>query len=148
MLSEKAANTIYSRVKKLAEEKNINDWELSVEDFRQSGISKTKAETIVRFADYYSENSRTVDNWAVLKDEELIKEITQHKGLGLWTASILALSHLGKEDVFPSGDGILKKAIELIQANYGFKLDSEKARPYRSYLAFYLWAMMEKGLLS
>ncbi|MFA8436904.1 MAG: DNA-3-methyladenine glycosylase [Marinifilaceae bacterium] len=147
MLSEKAANTIYTRVKKVAEENGKQDWELSLEEYRQAGISQTKAETIVRFADYYRENERAVDNWRDLKEDDLIGEITKHKGLGQWTASILALSHFGKEDVFPSNDGILKKAIGLLKTNWGVELDPDKASPYRSYLAFYLWAMMDRGLL-
>lgn len=147
MLSEKAANTIYTRVLNVAKQNNVEVWELFYEDYREAGISKTKAETIVRFSEYYRQHKAEIEDWKDLQDEILLDRITEHKGLGHWTASIIALSHLGKEDLFPYNDGILKKAIERIESQYNDTFDPNKATPYRSYLALYLWAMVSHGVL-
>jgi len=142
MLSQKAADTIYSRVVEKAKEQNLEDWQLNFDVYREAGISKTKAETIIRFANYFNENTNEVNEWYQLKDELIIKEISKLKGIGPWTASVLALSHLGKEDVFPYQDGILIKAIKYIQEKYDAEFDPDNASPLRSYLALYLWSMM------
>lgn len=147
MLSAKAADTIYGRVKDLAEQKNIEDWTLNFEEYRSCGLSTTKANAIVSFADYYNANTTEVEDWKNLSNEELINEIVKHKGIGRWTATIMALFHFGKEDVFPELDGSLKKAMELIEVQFKVKIDPDLSSPFRSYLAYYFWHFLDKGLL-
>lgn len=147
MLSAKAAATIHGRVKNLAEQNNIEDWTLNFEEYRSCGLSKTKANAIVTFADYYKNNKIEVENWKNLSSKELIDEIIKHKGIGRWTATIMALFHFGKEDVFPELDGSLKKAMELIEQQFNVKINPDLSSPFRSYLAYYFWHFLDKGLL-
>jgi len=148
MLSAKAANTIYGRVKTLATEKSVADWSLQFEEYRSCGLSKTKANAILSFAAYYKSNTNEVENWHQLESEQLITEITKHKGIGRWTGTIMALFHFGREDIFPDSDSSLQKVNEIIYDQYQVKIDTSLAKPYRSYLATYFWHFLDKGLLS
>ena len=72
--------------------------------------------------------------------------------MGDWTASILALFYVGHEDVFPAGDGSLQRAITALQRigtkrSRRYKFDPERAQPFRSYLALYLWQALDTGML-
>lgn len=148
MLSAKAADTIYGRVKNLALENGKKDWTLDFEEYRSCGLSRTKANAVNSFAEYYKNNTNEVENWHNLESEPLINEIIKHKGIGRWTATIMALFHFRHEDIFPDLDGSLQKVIDILETHYHIKVDTTLATPYRSYLAYYFWHFLDKGLLT
>jgi DNA-3-methyladenine glycosylase II len=71
--------------------------------------------------------------------------------MGNWTASIISLFYIGHEDVFPSADGSLRRAMAILDRTKRGKrkkpFDPDRAAPYRSYLALYLWHALDSGLL-
>jgi DNA-3-methyladenine glycosylase II len=148
MLSKKAADTILDRVEVRAKAENRQPWELEPEVLRELGLSKSKAATITSFGEYYRNNTAEIEAWPSLKYGELKKSICTHKGLGEWTASVLALYHFGFEDVFPDKDGIIRRAMGLVKEKYGLAIDPAKAKPYRSYLALALWRAVGSGALA
>lgn len=66
--------------------------------------------------------------------DEFRKNLLNIPGIGPWSAEYTALRALGDTDSFPHTDLILKKVLE---AHPKIKLDD--IRPWRSYVAFYLW---------
>lgn len=56
------------------------------------------------------------------------------KGIGPWSADYIRLRAIGDTDAFPGTDLILKRAMELHP-----DLNCECVRPWRSYVAMYLW---------
>ena len=153
MLSSKAADTIYSRVKQQSVEKNLSgSWLLEHRSLRSCGLSNSKARTICEFGARLGDDPGALDYWYSLPPIELMNEIKCYRGMGEWTAGILALFYVGHENVFPAGDGSLARAIDLIQQASGKEkakpFDVEKASPYRSYLALYLWQLLDTGAFS
>ena len=55
---------------------------------------------------------------------------------------MLAIFYFGFEDVYPLNDGSIKRVTNLLEQR-GIKFEPEKAAPYRSYLALYLWAILD-----
>ena len=57
----------------------------------------------------------------------------------------------GHENVFPAGNGSLARALKSIserkRQKHSKPLDIDRASPYRSYLALYLWQMLDSGEL-
>lgn len=158
MLSTQAASTIYARIRSKAEAQRLaGSWQLDHDSLRACGLSGSKARTICEFGTHIGADPTALDHWFDLVPELLIGEIKQYKGMGDWTASIIALFYVGHEDIFPATDGSLQRAITLIQnrrgrsgrtgKQKGATFDPEKAAPYRSYLALYLWRAMDAGLL-
>lgn len=148
MLSKKAADTILARVEARAAADKKQPWELAPETLRELGLSKSKAVTITNFGEYYRNNTAEIEAWPSLPYDQLKKSICSHKGLGEWTASVLALYHFGFEDVFPDKDGIIRRALVLVKDKYTLTIDPAKAAPYRSYLALALWRAVGSGLLT
>jgi AraC family transcriptional regulator, regulatory protein of adaptative response / DNA-3-methyladenine glycosylase II len=62
-------------------------------------------------------------------------------GIGPWTAELMAIRLFGHPDVFPSGDLILQRALDLHPG-----LDLQALSPWRAYAALYLWREYAKSL--
>jgi DNA-3-methyladenine glycosylase II len=83
-----------------------------------------------------------------MDDEELIEFLVQIKGIGRWTAEMILMFTLGREDVFAVDDlGIQQAMTKLYKLNAedkkGMKQEmikiSSKWSPYRTYACRYLW---------
>ena len=151
MLSGKAADTIYARVASKRNQKQLaGSWQLSAADLRRCGLSRSKTRTIREFGAALEKSPAMLDEWRVLPPEDMMREVKSFWGMSEWTASILALFYLGHEDVFPKGDGTLVRALDRIAkapTMSRLRLDPAKARPYRSYLALYLWQAIDLGAI-
>ncbi len=121
--------------------------EMEVEEFRAVGYSKQKANYIKNIASFALENDFEHRDWDSMEDTEIIKFLTQIKGVGEWTAQMVLIFSLKRPDVFPSGDFGVQSA--MIQ-NYGLKQEkrelikkmksiAEAWRPHRSIVSRYLW---------
>ena len=82
-----------------------------------------------------------------MEDDEVVKCLTQIKGVGEWTAQIILLFSLRRPDIFPSGDfgvqSAMKKRYKLKQEKKELikkmKKIAEAWRPHRSIVSRYLW---------
>ena len=60
------------------------------------------------------------------------------KGIGAWTRDYSRIRGLGESDVFLSGDAVVKNALSKL-AQYSGLIDTNAAKPWRSYLNLQLW---------
>jgi len=83
-----------------------------------------------------------------MSNTEVIEYLTQIKGVGQWTAEMLLMFALGREDVFAVGDlGIQNAMIRLYKLDNSDKKKikeemlqlSKKWSPYRTYACVHLW---------
>jgi len=147
MLSRDAARSIRSRVYRLMEENNLEFLgALTVDQLRSSGLSGGKAKTVRSVFETYLEDSDRIDNWHKLDYLSLRDDVSTFWGISDWTASILALFYFGQENVFPHKDGSIKRAVDKLSEK-NIIIDIEAASPYQSYLALYLWAILDNGFL-
>ena len=113
---------------------------------RSCGISNSKAKAIKLFAEQYFNDINRYENWRNLDSPGLFSEINKHWGLSHWSASMLAIFYFGFEDVYPVNDGSIKRITGLLEQK-GITFEPEKAAPYRSYLALYLWEMLDRKMI-
>jgi len=147
MLSRKAARSIHQKTESLAVEQGKSEIALlTEEELRSCGISASKTKAIKLFAEHYYNNVDFYENWRNLDSDRLFSEVNKHWGLSHWTASILAIFYFGLEDVWPAHDGSIKRVTGLLEKK-GITFDPEKATPYRSYLALYLWEILDRKLI-
>ncbi len=86
-----------------------------------------------------------------LEDEDLIKHLTQIKGVGRWTVEMLLMFALERPDVFPVDDlGIqnaMKRHYGLEETGKTLRLRmqeiAESWRPYRTIASKYLWQSLD-----
>ena len=82
---------------------------------------------------------------AKLEDSEIIERLTQVRGVGQWTAEMLLIFQLGRQDVLPVHDfGVrsgFRHAYDLPDLPTPKELLAfgERWRPHRTTAAWYLW---------
>lgn len=143
MLSLTASRTIIGRAEVKAEQHGCRLAQLDHDSLLECGISRTKANAIKAIEAYYQEQPERMQAWSELSSAELMREVTAIKGVGPWSASILAMFHFAHEDLFPFQDSSLRKAIALLK-DRDILIIPERAAPYRSYLAWYLWQFLDQ----
>ena len=82
-------------------------------------------------------------------DEEVIKVLTDIKGIGVWSAQMFLMFQLQRPDVFAPRDLGLKKAMSVL---YGYSMEepekfwAESAKvwsPFRTLASLHLWKMLD-----
>lgn len=150
-LSVRVAEVIYSRFRDLFTDGLVNPADLlkfTDEELRGVGISFQKMGYIRNISQYFSENSPDISLWQTKPDEQIIKELTTIKGVGVWTVQMLLIFTLHRPDVFPVSDLGVQRSIEKHYGIAGTQKEIQKQmlilaeewRPYRSFASRYLWA--------
>lgn len=149
-LSVKAAATIHGRFVGLFEngiphpEKLLA---LDIPTLRAVGLSNQKAGYMLNVAEFFAKEKLHGIDWSMLTDEEIIKKLTQIKGVGRWTVEMILMFTLGRPDVLPVDDlGIqhaIKRLYELEETGKALRTRmveiAEPWRPYRTHACRYLW---------
>jgi DNA-3-methyladenine glycosylase II len=154
-LSLKAAESIFNKFKRLFSDNNRfpspeEIISFSDERLRSSGLSNAKVKYVKDLASKVIDGSIKIHNLNKLSDDDIVNELIQVKGIGVWTAHMFLIFCLGRPDVLPIGDFGFRRALML---NYKLrKMPDEKNiieiskrfgwEPYRSIATWYHWQSM------
>jgi len=151
-LSTKAAATIHSRVVALvhAEQPLPEHW-LALDDpaMRSAGLSRQKIAYIRDLARHVQDGSLPLAHLHDLEDDEVIRDLTSVKGIGVWTAQMFLMFRLNRPDILPVLDlGIrnaFKRAYRLRKDPTAKRMNAiaKSWAPYRSVASWYLWQSLE-----
>jgi DNA-3-methyladenine glycosylase II len=109
------------------------------------GLSRQKIAYLQDLAAKVQEGALPLATLPMHSDAEIIRQLTQVKGIGRWTAEMFLIFALGRPDVFPVDDLGIRKAIQRV---YGYKrlpapvtmqCHARKWIPYRTIATWYLW---------
>ena len=149
-VSFKAAITIKGRFLKLILNKTSKEI-INIDDLQMQsiGISHRKVNYIKNTYSYFIKNNDI--DFKTLDEKGVIKELTQIKGIGKWTAEMFLIFILFKTDVFSKGDLALLNSIKI---NYSLKdlsnqkLDSfiKKWTPFNTIASLLLWKSIEEKI--
>ena len=107
MLSVKAGQKIYGRLENLCENvvttHRINA--LSDEELRSTGTSNAKVQYIRNVTNSILDGSLDFKKLEALSDNEVMKTLTQIRGIGIWTAKMYLMFVLDRPNVLPYEDG-------------------------------------------
>ncbi|MFN3940028.1 MAG: DNA-3-methyladenine glycosylase family protein [Chitinophagales bacterium] len=150
-LSSKVADIIHGRYIALFDGREPDAQqvlETPHEKLRNIGLSNAKAQYIKNVAAFHLEHGLDFKILNKLDNEAVIAYTTQIKGVGRWTAEMLLMFALGREDVMPLDDlGIQNAMIRLYKLETGDKKQlkadmiriSNRWSPYRTYACLHLW---------
>lgn len=153
-LSGKAAHSILSKLKvQVGGKKPINSGKIlstSYGKIRSAGVSESKARTIIALAEMTKNGAiPSSRKMRIMSDEEVVQALTAVKGIGQWTAEMILMFKLGRQDVMPATDLGVRKGYSIIfksrelAAPKTILEHSQKWRPYRSFAAKYFWAVVD-----
>lgn len=146
LISTKAAKTIENRFYNLFESIPNAKQIIEIEDqkIRECGISKNKIIAIKGIANAFENgdlDSEVINN---LSDEEIIVKLSSLKGIGKWTAEMVSLFSLARENIFSYGDLAIRNSIKTIHSikeldTKAFEKLKKKFSPYCSTAMIYYW---------
>lgn len=149
-LSIRASDTIINRVKILLKNKITPESFLKVdtEKLRKCGLSYSKIKYIKDLSDKVIKSEIDLENLKNLENEDVILELVKVKGIGRWTAEMILIFTLKREDVFSVGDLGLRNAVSKL-----YNIDKNNIeiiegislqwKPYRSLASRYLWKSLQ-----
>jgi len=150
-LNGKAAVTIFNRFAALAGEPLTPEGILKLSDaqLRGVGLSKQKSAYMKDLAEKTAAGLLDFSRLPDLSDDEVIKHLTQVKGIGVWTAHMFLMFSLRRPNVLPTGDYGVQMAVKKYYKKRKLPKpkDMEKIarawEPYRSVACWYMWRSLD-----
>ena len=146
-ISSKAQATVWQRLNVLLGEINYqNILAIDDEKYREIGINGRKLSYIKEFADKVKNQSFDIWSLKDKSDEEVIKELTSLKGIGVWTAEMILLFCLKRPDVLSYDDLGILRGLRILYHHRRmtpehFARYKRRYHPYGSVASLYLWAL-------
>ena len=150
-LNGKAAVTIFKRFAALAGDPVTPEGILKLTDaqLRSAGLSKQKSSYLKDMAARASRGELDFARLHEMTDDEVIKHLTQVKGVGVWTAHMFLMFTLKRPNVLPTGDYGIQMAMKKHYKKRKMPKPEQMVKiakcwePYRSVACWYLWRSMD-----
>lgn len=150
-LNGKAAVTIFKRFTALAGDPVTPQGILKLSDaqLRSVGLSKQKASYLKDMAERATRGELDFSRLPEMTDDEVIKHLTQVKGVGVWTAHMFLMFTLRRPNVLPTGDYGIQAAIKKHYRKRKLPKPAHMQKiakcwePYRSVACWYLWRSLD-----
>ena len=123
-------------------------------ELRAAGLSRRKVGYLRDLAEKTRDGQIDFARLPALSDDEVIRQLTMVRGVGMWTAQMFLLFALRRSNVLAAGDLGIRAAI---RREYGLRTLpkpsriaqlARKWRPYCSVACWYLWRSSDDVLLS
>jgi DNA-3-methyladenine glycosylase II len=150
-LNGKAAATIFKRFAALTGEPLTPQGilKLSEEQMRAVGLSKQKSSYLKDMSERAARGDLDFSRLPTMTDDEVIKHLTQVKGVGVWTAHMFLMFTLSRPNVLPIGDYGIQMAIKMhykkrkLPKPEHMEKIAKPWEPYRSVACWYLWRSLD-----
>lgn len=119
---------------------------LGREELQAVGMTFKKADYILDFAEKVQSRVFDIKGLGKLTDEEVIKELSALKGIGVWTAEMIMTFCMQRPNVVSFGDLAIHRGMRMLYRHR--KIDRAKFEryrkrysPYGTVASLYLWAI-------
>ena len=146
-ISTKAQATIWQRMREaLGSVDAEHILAAGVPQLQKLGMTFRKAEYITDFAQKVQNGKFDLEEIWQKSDEEVIRELSSLKGIGVWTAEMILLFCMQRPDVFSYDDLAIQRGLRMLYHHRKIdrKLFAKYRRrfsPYCSVASLYLWAI-------
>jgi DNA-3-methyladenine glycosylase II len=153
-LSTKAARSIWERLIELFGGSFPLPAELMAtepQSLREAGLSWAKVGFLRDLAERIEDGDLDLDGLAKLPDEDVVAELIQIKGVGVWTVEMFLIFHLARPDVVSTGDLGIRRAVQIayglddLPGPTDLERIAEPWRPHRTLACLYLWRSLDNA---
>ncbi len=146
-ISGKAADTVWNRFSErlgaVTPDAILN---ADISAVQKCGISMRKAEYIAGIAKAAADKTVDFQNLSALSDEEVIKQLTALRGVGVWTAEMLLIFSLERPNVLSYNDLGIRRGLMKLHGlkeltKEKFLVYQKRYSPYCTVASLYLWAI-------
>jgi len=147
-LSTSAARSIWARVEAAAEASAAGVPGLfraeRADELRACGLSRNKVLALQGIRDAHEAGRLERERLLALDHAALSRDLLALRGVGQWTCDMMALFYCGCADVWPEQDVTVRKTFgRLIGTRRKPAKWAARFAPYRSWLALYMWAVVD-----
>lgn len=119
---------------------------LGRDELQSIGMTYKKVEYILDFSEKVREGSFNISALANMTDEQVIKELSSLKGIGVWTAEMIMTFCMQRPNVVSYGDLAILRGMRMLYRHRTIdKVKFERYRkrysPYGTVASLYLWAI-------
>ncbi len=150
LVSAAAARTIMARlVEEFGDVEAIVSWAMATPGDAPSvhGLSRSKRRTIAAWGRYLEERGDPRMAWRGLDADALIREITTIKGLGPWSAQMVAIFGFGHAEIWPEGDAGVARAARVVFKGMRQATIRRLIAGHESHVAICCWALLDQHRL-
>ncbi|MCW8846121.1 MAG: DNA-3-methyladenine glycosylase 2 family protein [Gammaproteobacteria bacterium] len=150
-LSGKAARTIWGRVETHVDAKGSSLVEVIRQDgngwLRACGVSRSKSRAIASI--FEAEDAGLLEAAVLARMDHASRsaQVSQVWGVGQWTCDMLSMFYFADPDIWPRADTSTNKVLTSFMQQEQMKGEAWEAaelfKPYRTYLAMYLWRIAD-----
>ena len=130
--------------------KDIN--KISNEILKNCGLSKMKISYLKDLSSKIINKEISFKDLNKFEDNEVIKYLTNVKGIGDWTAEMFMIFHLGRSNILPVKDiGIINSLVNMYgedKKNINFKKYYLLWSPWNTVASWYLWRNIDQKIIS
>ncbi len=139
---------VSSKVKITPKDINI----ISNEILKSCGLSRMKISYLKDLSSKILNNEISFKDLDKLDDNEVIKYLTNVKGIGNWTAEMFMIFHLGRKNILPIKDiGIINSLVNMYgedKKNINFKKYYLLWSPWNTVASWYLWRNIDQKIIT
>ncbi len=146
-ISTKAQATVWQRMRDVLGDINSETILAAGSGQLQSmGMTHRKAEYITDFAERVARGEFDPDAVSGMSDDEAIRALSELRGIGVWTAEMILLFSLQRENIFSYDDLAIQRGLRMLYRHKRidralFEKYRRRFSPYCSVASLYLWAV-------
>jgi DNA-3-methyladenine glycosylase II len=146
-LSIRAADTIWSRVRAVADERALPLRDLFSAEYgpllRGCGVSGRKVRALIAVREAELAGIIETASLGAMTHDQRAERLVTIWGIGRWTADMIGIFHFHDPDIWPSGDVAVVGTFQRFAGAHDPHTLAAHFAPYRSFLARYLWRMRD-----
>ena len=126
-------------------------WASSPAELYTMKLTQRKSEYVHGLAGSALDTTIGLENLGGLTDDEIVKKLTELRGVGLWTAQWTLIRAIGRPDALPLGDLALRRVVSRLFRDGADVTDAQvediaqRWSPYRTYATVYLFSALRTG---
>ena len=150
-ISIKAADSIWLKFEIKCRKKIIPSrvLKLSSTGLKSAGLSRQKITYLKNIAKNFKNKSFNIKDLKKMNNDSAIQYITKLKGLGVWSAQMFLMFNLNRQDIFPTKDiGLLRAISKNYETSYPpskrfLNKISKLHSGYRTVFTWYMWKSID-----
>ena len=111
-------------------------------------LSRAKRKAIAHWGFFLAEHGDPRKRWSTLSANELVEQIMTLRGLGRWSAHMVAIFGFGHPEIWPEGDAGVVRAAGVVFKGIRKPTVRKLIRGHESHVALCCWALLDGGRLA
>jgi DNA-3-methyladenine glycosylase II len=151
LVSVQAARTIMNRLLEAhGDMEGVVAWAMRTPEDAEPvhGLSRAKRKAIAHWGRFVAAEGDPREDWGNLEADDLVARIMTLRGLGRWSAHMVAIFGFGHARIWPEGDAGVVRAAKVVFRGMRPATVQRLIAGHETHVALCCWALLDKGRLA